>query len=167
MKSISIIGPESSGKTTLALLLSKILKGKYVDEYAREYLNKKTKYSILDLDKIALNQNKKIKIGFKSKNKFLISDTSTIVIEIWSILKYKKVSDLIKTKSNDEKFDYYLLCKPDIPWYYDSLRENPNDRKKIFDYYENLLNKRKINFQIIDGKLHNRINISLDFILNN
>jgi len=167
MKSISIIGPESSGKTTLSILLSKILKGKYVDEYAREYLNNKKKYSISDLDKIALNQNKKIKIGFKSKNKFLISDTSTLVIEIWSILKYKKVSDLIKRKSNDEKFDYYLLCKPDIPWYYDSLRENPNDKQIIFDYYEKLLNKRKINFKIIDGKLHNRINISLDFILNN
>ena len=56
MKSISIIGPESSGKTTLSILLSKILKGKYVDEYAREYLNNKKKYSISDLDKIALNK---------------------------------------------------------------------------------------------------------------
>ena len=44
MKKISILGPESSGKTTLAIGLSKLLKEEYVKEYAREYLKKKQHY---------------------------------------------------------------------------------------------------------------------------
>jgi len=50
---IVLTGPESSGKTALAHLLSKYFKVPFVPEYAREYLNKKnTKYDLSDLVKI-------------------------------------------------------------------------------------------------------------------
>ena len=38
MLRIAITGPESSGKTTLAIALAKHLKSKWVPEFAREYL---------------------------------------------------------------------------------------------------------------------------------
>ena len=50
MKKISIIGPESSGKTTLANSLSKLLKESFVDEYARSYVSKNKNYSISSLE---------------------------------------------------------------------------------------------------------------------
>ena len=93
MKKISIVGPESSGKTTLAIFLSKILQGTYVNEYARDYLNKNEIYTINDLDIFAFKQNQSINNASKTENNFLFADTSVIVIEIWSMLKYKKLSN--------------------------------------------------------------------------
>ena len=63
MKKISIIGPESSGKTTLAIFLSKILQGIYVNEYARDYLNKNKTYTINDLDIFAFKQTEIINLS--------------------------------------------------------------------------------------------------------
>ena len=40
--------------------------------------------------------------------------------------------DLLK----EQKIDHYFLCKPDIPWEPDPLRENPEDRERLFKLYE-------------------------------
>ena len=165
MKKIAIVGPESSGKTTLAILLSKILQGIYVNEYARNYLNKHKTYTINDLDIFAFKQNEIINNASQTENNFLIADTSIIVIEIWSMLKYKKLSKSIKRLSEKENFDYYLLCKPDIPWKWDKQREAPNDRIKIYNAYKNLLSTRNYNYTVIGGKLNQRIKSSLNFII--
>ena len=165
MKKISIIGPESSGKTTLAIFLSKILQGIYVNEYARDYLNKNKTYTLNDLDVFAFKQTEIINIASKTENDFLFADTSVFVIEIWSMLKYKKLSKSIKTLSEKENFDCYLLCKPDIPWKWDRQRENPNDRIKIYNTYKNLLSTRNYNYTVISGKLNQRIKSSLNFII--
>lgn len=165
MKKIAIVGPESSGKTTLAIVLSKILQGIYVNEYARNYLNKHKTYTINDLDIFAFKQNEIINNASQTENNFLIADTSIIVIEIWSMLKYKKLSKSIKRLSEKENFDYYLLCKPDIPWKWDKQREAPNDRIKIYNAYKNLLSTRNYNYTVIGGKLNQRIKSSLNFII--
>ena len=43
MIKISIVGPESSGKSTLALSLSQKLDCKLCEEYSRKYLEKKNR----------------------------------------------------------------------------------------------------------------------------
>ena len=81
------------------------------------------------------------------------------------MLKYKKLSKSIKRLSEKENFDYYLLCKPDIPWKWDKQRETPNDRIKIYNAYKNLLSTRNYNYTVIGGKLNQRIKSSLNFII--
>jgi len=164
MKTISITGPESSGKTTLAIGLSKLLKENFVKEYARNYLNKKKRYTITDLNTIAIKQLRKIEEAESKTNNFLITDTSIIDIQIWSEIKYNKCSNKIKAKANKEYFDYYLLCKPDFPWIKDSLRENPNKRTEIFIAFINALKKKNANFIILKGNHLNRLKSALNFI---
>ena len=75
MKKISIVGPESSGKTTLAVFLSKILKGIYVNEYARDYLNKNKNYTINHLDIFAT---------------FSIPEVPNSTIKLWIVTNHKR-----------------------------------------------------------------------------
>ena len=96
MKKISIIGPESSGKTTLANSLSKLLKESFVDEFARDYVNKNKNYTISSLETIAKKQSQRIEEKKMKVKKFLISDTSMIDILIWSEFKYNQCSKKIK-----------------------------------------------------------------------
>ena len=167
MKKISIVGPESSGKSLLANTLSKSLNCSLTEEYARQYLNNKNSYDYDDLTQIAIKQNEIIKKEIKRGDNFFIADTSLIVIEIWSKIKFNKTDSRIINLSKQEKFDYYILCKPDIPWVFDSLRENPNDRDYIFKFYLKILKKRNYNFKIVSGPHATRTLASLDFIFNN
>ena len=163
IKKISIIGPESSGKTLLANILSRIINCKKTNEFAREYLYKKITYDFEDLDKIAVGQNNLIR-PYLNKDNYLIADTSNIVTEIWSKLKFNQVSKKVAEISKSEIFDGYILCKPDIPWEFNKLRENPNNRMEIYSYYKNILKERKLNFIIAKGTLINRTISCLDFI---
>ena len=103
MKRISVVGPESSGKTTLTKYLSKTLKCNYSDEYARTYLDKKETYDVHDLIKIAKEQNRIITNNIKKGNDYFIADTSCLVIELWSRIKFNHVDVDLKYLSLNEK----------------------------------------------------------------
>ena len=110
MKKISIIGPESSGKTTLANSLAKLLNESFVEEYARSYVGKNKNYSISSLEIIAQKQLQRIEEKNGKAKKFLISDTSIIDILIWSEFKYNKCSQKLSKwqKMNSLITIYYV-----------------------------------------------------------
>ena len=151
---IAFTGPESSGKSTLSTWLSKEVNGVYCQEFAREYLSEKNIYDQDDLVKIAKGQ---LKIWEEAEeNKPIIADTELLVIEIWSKWKFNVCDDFITSNILKQDFDIYFLCKPDIPWTFDPLRESPNDRDELFKiYYESLINY-KFKFFILEGDLLNR-----------
>jgi nicotinamide riboside kinase len=41
-----------------------------------------------------------------------------------------------------QKFNHYFLCKPDIPWEEDPLRENSENRDELFEIYLQELKKQ-------------------------
>ena len=87
------------------------------------------------------------------EKKILICDTAIHTIKIWSLEKYNKCDPWIIKKR--ENYNHYLLCSPEIPWEADPLRENPKDRKRIFQIYlEELKNKP---MTIISGTQSERI----------
>ena len=159
---IAITGPESSGKTTLSRALSEHYKVKYIPEYAREYLeNTNGKYQKSDLDEIARGQLKGIN---DSTNSITISDSDFSVMEIWSEYKYGIVSELIQELVIKDLFDLHILCKPDIPWEEDPLRENSDNRDLLFNLYERSLTKHNKHFIAVSGSHKDRLEKSLQNI---
>jgi len=153
-----VTGPESSGKTTLCKALSEHFKISFTEEYAREYLNTiNREYKEEDLLGIAKGQ-------LKSEQNTQLLDTDLITIKIWSKYKYencdKWILNQIEKQKSKERF--YLLCKPDIPWEADALRENPITRDELFEIYKRELEKLKHDFFIIDGE--NRLEDSISKI---
>jgi nicotinamide riboside kinase len=158
MLKVIITGSESSGKTTLCKALSKYFKIPFTKEYAREYLNNLTReYKEEDLLEIAKRQ-------LQSETNSQLLDTDLITIKIWSEYKYGKSDKWIlkQIEKQRSKERFYLLCKPDIPWKVDALRENPINRDELFEIYKRELEKLKHDFFIIDGK--NRLKDSISKI---
>jgi NadR type nicotinamide-nucleotide adenylyltransferase len=152
---IAFTGPESSGKTTISKLVASYFNAKWVEEYAREYLLQKNgNYNLEDLDKIASGQIDKWKV---ENFELVICDTEMTVLKIWSEVKYEKVSKEILKYYTEQHFDHYFLCKPDIPWEEDALRENPYDRHELFERYKNYLKGCKRDFSILEGSIENRV----------
>ena len=164
MIKISIIGPESSGKSTLGVYLSRVLECSLTLEYAREYLNNKNTYVFSDLRKISIKQHSYYNDKIKEGGNYLVSDTCLIDIEVWSEIKYKKVDKKILELSKKEVYDIYILCSPDIPWYRDKLRENPENRDLIFEHFRKKISTRKLNYHIVKGSLTERLMSCLDII---
>ena len=166
MIKIAFLGPESSGKTTLAEMLTKKLNCSLVSEYARKYLEDKPDYSVHDLKKIVEGQSRELYKKSKKREMFLISDTCLIDIEIWSEVKFKTLDPEIKKNSDEEKFDIYFLCKPDIPWEYDKLRENQYNRESIYEEFKSIMKEKKLNYFIMKGSVSKRISSALKIINN-
>ena len=150
---IALTGPESSGKTTIAKLLAEKMNGIFIPEFARQYLQNKSHYFQNDLDEIARGQMKQWQI----EEDLLIADTELTVIKIWSEFKYNNCSEFILNSYENQAFDHYFLCEPDIPWEPDPLRENENEREELFELYLAELKQMKRPFTILSENLENRL----------
>ena len=143
-----ITGPESSGKTTLCKALSKHFNLPFSKEYARGYLDELDRDYIKD-DLLAIAQGQ-----LESESSSQLLDTDLITIKIWSEYKYGScdnwILDQIEKQKSEKRF--YLLCKPDIPWKADPLRENPNNREELFELYKEELGNLGHNYFIVEGK---------------
>ena len=161
---IAITGPESSGKSTISNWLSQQINGAYCEEFARSYLADKISYGQQDLVEITKGQ---LEIWAKADpKKHLIADTELIVIEIWSRWKYKNCDDFITSQIMKQDFDLYFLCKPDIPWIYDPLRESPNEREELYKIYFDTLTNYELNFYVLEGSLLNRQRLVKQVLIN-
>lgn len=161
-----ITGPESCGKTTLAFQLAKHFKCPVVEEYAREYLTQlQGDYQESDLLAVAKGQVQKEETIFKNFNQeFVFIDTDLITLKIWAKEKYGYCDKWILDEIKSREYDLYLLCKPDIPWTYDPLRENAHNRAKLFRTYEAELYQYKKNFQMVSGIGQKRFDNALKLV---
>ena len=151
MKKIVVIGPESTGKTTLTKALAKHFNCEYVAEYAREFIDKLDRpYQEKDILTIAQKQIE-LEESKKPINQYLFLDTDLIVAKVWSQYKYNNCHPWILEQIKSKEYHYYLLCDIDIKWQADPQRENPNNRKELFDIYKKELIQYGKPFSIING----------------
>jgi NadR type nicotinamide-nucleotide adenylyltransferase len=175
IKKIVIVGPESTGKSTLSENLANHFKTEWVPEYAREYLDKNgTDYTFENLYDIAQGQLagedeglKKLQEKNHNKNTIpLIIDTDMYVIKVWSEFVFNKCDNRVLSEIAKRKYDGYILCNTDVPWVQDSMREYPDliTREKLFHYYKEELSELKLPWVIISGNYEVRTQQAIDFV---
>ena len=156
---IAFTGPESTGKTSLSMLVAETFNGVYIPEFSRSFLEKTNGfYEEQDLVTIALGQCEALHSGLISGNHLLVSDTDMTVMKIWSQYKYGRVSQVIEQLYLEEIFDHLFLCDTDIPWEEDPLREHPESREELFALYLEMIQTKTKNFTIVKGSLEDRLN---------
>lgn len=165
---ILILGPESTGKSTLAEDLAAHFGEPWVPEFAREYLEKLNRaYEFEDLSEIAKGQIElEDELAQKAK-KFLFVDTDLRVIKVWSEHKFDTVSGWILEEINRRIYSKILITDVDLPWEADPLREHPDlgMRQCFLDKYLDLASKSGFPFQLISGERTIRLETSINFIL--
>jgi len=156
IKIVVITGPECSGKTTLARNLAQHLNEPWVPEYAREYFsNLNRPYNAEDLIEILKGQLRAIESALPKAKKWLVVDTGPEVIQIWHRDKFGPEPPELTALASSFKPTVYLLCKPDIPYVPDPLREDPLRRDELFEMYKVLLYNE--NALLIGGDENQRI----------
>jgi nicotinamide riboside kinase len=151
---VVVVGPESSGKTTLARALAEHFDAPWVAEVAREHLSSGAAYDATKLDQIARAQYDAEQQGRATHPHLVILDTDLLVIDIWWRERFGKPPDWLVellASTAPEPRRRYLLCPPDLPWEADPLRENPHDRERLYDLYRRRLTELGASYQVISG----------------
>ena len=152
-----LTGPESSGKTTLAQALSERLRWPVLPELAREYLTQRAMdtaqepYRYRPSDLIALVRAQQVLEAPIDETEHCILDTDLLTLTIWWQEKYGPLPALFNEAWSSQLSRFYLLCRPDLPWEIDPLRENRQDRQRLFGLYEQQLRRRGCQYAICDG----------------
>ena len=155
---ISVTGTESTGKTTLCEALAKQYGIEHVPDISRDYIAKlKKPYVYQDVLNIADGIIEAEDKALRKADKLLLSDNDLINIKIW--LQYYKwqVPTWLTHAIEARKYDFYLLCNIDLPWEADAQRANPNDRKALFDKFQQELKYLDAKYFLISGNTDKRL----------
>lgn len=170
---VVVIGPESTGKSTLCTQLAEYFDTLWCPEYAREYLLENgMNYTYDDLLVIAKGQvekedahvDKALK-HFKSAPKsafnrpLLFIDTDMYVMKVWCEFVFGSCHQWILEQIVDRKYDLYLLCNVDLPWQKDELREYPDleTREKLYHMYKDIMINQSVPWVDISGNYEERL----------
>ena len=161
MFKVGIIGPESTGKSTLSEYLANRYGGLLVPEYARVYLEERARergsayaYTREDVLRIAEYQVEQL-LQLLAEDKQMISggcvffDTELIITKVWMLHKYGECPAFVEEALRQYPMDVYLLCYPDLEWEPDPVRENPNIREYLFNWYEKEIQALDIPYSIV------------------
>jgi NadR type nicotinamide-nucleotide adenylyltransferase len=168
-KKIVVIGPESTGKSTLSENLAKALATVWVPEHARTYIDLLNRpYDENDLLEIAKGQLDSEDDLLKQAGKYLICDTDLNVIKVWSEHKYGRCDSWILEQIAARKYDAYLLTDIDFEWADDPQREHsdPSMRQYFYDQYKDIVISSGLPWINIKGTHQERMDTALSFLAN-
>jgi len=137
IKKIVVIGPESTGKSSLSGALAATLETVWVPEYARAYLEQLNRpYEEEDVLAIARGQLASEQKLETTANGYLICDTDLNVVKVWSEHKYGRCNREILEAIAVRRYDLYLLTYIDVAWQDDPLREHPEEGLRSYFYHQ-------------------------------
>jgi NadR type nicotinamide-nucleotide adenylyltransferase len=178
IKKIVILGPESTGKSTLCAQLAEHYNSSWVKEYAREYLlTNGTGYTFPDLLDIArgqvaledaaiaelVNRQSLVIAGAgpsgANANLPLFIDTNMYVLKVWCEFVFNRCHSWILNQVVERPYDLYLLCDIDLPWVKDELREYPDlhTRELLYHYYKDIMVNQPLPWVNINGNYAQRL----------
>jgi NadR type nicotinamide-nucleotide adenylyltransferase len=161
-KKVVVIGPESTGKSTLCRLLAERFHAPWVAEYARTFLLEHgMAYQLEDLLTIAKGQIQR-EDQQSQRGDLLFIDTDMYVMKVWSEFVFDRCDPWIIDQIALRTYDLYLLCDVDLPWVWDELREYPDPatREKLFRIYKDLLINQSTPWRVVSGSYDERLLIA-------
>ncbi len=165
IKKIAIVGPESTGKSTISKALAKHYHVPWVPEYARYYCAALTEDCTLQDEinmfhgQVALEES----VLSMTETEFLICDTTFLTVKIWSDEMLGETPSIVLDALQTRTYDFYVLLDIDLPWQEDPLRDFPHMREHFMDIWHKELKALNADYVLVGG-IENRLQNVIDAI---
>lgn len=153
VRSVAILGGESSGKSTMVNKLANIFNTTSAWEYGRDYVfshlggdERALQYS--DYDKIALGQAQYIDFAVKYANKVVFIDTDFVTTQAFCLKYEGREHPFVQAMIDEYRFDLVIVLENNTPWVADGLRSlgKPEERRAFQQLLLDLLDKNGIRY---------------------
>ena len=156
---ICLTGPESTGKSELALELGRRLELPVIEEYAREYALGKPELTDRDVEPIARGEI----TNLEAVPGPAILDTDLISTVVYARHYYGHCPEWIAGEARRRRADFYLLMDTDVPWMDDPARDAGGDaREDLFDAFRAALDEFDCRWMIVSGTREERLARALE-----
>jgi HTH-type transcriptional repressor of NAD biosynthesis genes len=159
VRRVCVVGPESSGKTTLASALARHFGTTWVPEYARTLLERRGDSTPAsapvrpeDMMRIVRGQVASEEALAPDADRVLIVDTDALTTLLWSDLLFGRHDLALDEAAAHHTHDLHLLCQPDIAFVPDVVRYAERERPAFFDRLRSELERRGRPFVVISGE---------------
>ncbi len=153
IKKIAIVGPESTGKSTLSQQLAAHYGVPWVPEYARYYCSALTGPCTLQDEinmfhgQVALEES----VLATAETDFIICDTTFLTVKIWSDEMLGESPEIVLDALKNRHYDFYVLLDIDLPWQDDPLRDFPHQREYFMEVWLRELTALNANYSLVGG----------------
>jgi NadR type nicotinamide-nucleotide adenylyltransferase len=152
VRRVSIVGAESTGKTTLAQALAAHFRTVRVPEFAREYLLARDgQCTEADIPIIAAGQVRLEDQLAREANRLLVCDTDLLTTQLWHEHYFGPCPRDLLELSESRTAHLYLLCDLDVRWVADGLRDSPRQRQWFHRRFLEELGRRGAPVVLISG----------------
>jgi NadR type nicotinamide-nucleotide adenylyltransferase len=172
---VVVLGPESTGKSTLCEMLAQHYESEWCPEFARKYLLTNGRaYTYDDLLTIAKGQialEEECLTALKTNHAAdadaipppYFVDTDMYVMKVWCEYVFNQCHTWILNRIVERTCNLYLLCVPDLPWVPDELREYPDEkpRQELYHMYRDILINQPVPWVEIRGSYEERLQMAV------
>jgi NadR type nicotinamide-nucleotide adenylyltransferase len=153
---LCLIGPECTGKTTIAARLAERYGTVWVPEYAREYAERVARpLTAADADPIARGQlaaeDRAIDEARRAGAHLLILDTDLVSTYVYARHYYGTAPAWLEPPLPTRLADHYVLLSPDCPFTPDSARDSTADRLAIHEAMTTMLDTLHARYTRVGG----------------
>ncbi|PSJ79317.1 AAA family ATPase [Neisseria iguanae] len=166
---VAVIGPESTGKTTLSKALAEHFQTHWVPEYMRGYCQilwdewqQTCRWE--DLLPIAMGQMQSENRLAQTAHDVLICDTCLWELMVYACLYFDKCPPQLEAAAIASHYDTVFLTDIDVPWVADDLRDKPQEREKVLALFKDFLNRNHIAFTVLSGPHEQRLQQAVNMI---
>lgn len=167
---IALLGAESTGKTTLALEVARVLGGRGVDavmvpEALRDFClqHDRTPYSH-EQAAIAAEQTRRIHEAAQSHS-VVVADTTALMIAIYSDFIFDDRSLYASAMRDHAQADLTLLTSLDLAWKADgTIRDGPHVREPVDQLIRQALQQQQLPYNVVAGRGVARVQHALSAI---
>ena len=152
---ICLIGPECTGKSTLAARAEGELGATVVREYAREYAEAHGRV-LTEADVEPIARGEIASLGAATGD-LIVLDTDLISTVVYARHYYGSCPSWIEEEALRRRADFYLLLDTDLAWTSDPVRDAGGDaREDLFDAFRAALDEFETRWEIVSGDFEAR-----------